>query len=56
MGELLKVIKNKRNNQLFIHLSRKKLGLMNTDPDFLDLKKSKLIFLKKKIREKKEGF
>ena len=52
---LLKVIRNKRNNQLFIHLSRKKLGLLNKNPEYLDLKRSKLIFLKKKIKQKKEG-
>lgn len=27
MGKLLKIFYNKRNNQLFVHLSRKKLRL-----------------------------
>jgi len=48
MSELLKVIRNKSNNQLFVHLPRKKFDLSkDSTPDYLEMQKVKLIFLKK---------
>lgn len=52
MGEMLKIVRNKKNNQLFVSLSRKKFRIEKGDiPDYLDMQKSKLIFLKKKKEE-----
>ncbi len=48
MGELLKVFRNKKNNQLFVALSRKKLRIGDEDPEFIKLKIKNLIFKKKK--------
>ena len=40
-----KVVKNKKNNQLSIFLSRKKLGLKDgKEPQFIKIKKEDLIF------------
>ncbi len=45
----LKVFKNKKNNQLFVALSRKKLQLLKgRDPEFIKLRLKDLIFKKKK--------
>ena len=41
---LAKVIRNKRNNQLLIHLSRKKLELMKKDPKFIKIRKEDMIY------------
>lgn len=51
MGELLKVLRNKRNNQLIIMLSRKKLNLLKSkdDPEYIELTKANLRFKKKDI-------
>ena len=42
----LKIIRNKRNNQLMIALSRKKLmkqlGMKNKNPKFIDIEKASL--------------
>ncbi len=53
MSNLVKIFKNKRNNQLFIALSRKKLKLLKikNDPDFIRITKENLIFKKKKEQE-----
>ncbi len=49
MGELLKIVRNKKNNQLFVSLPRKRLNIdKNCIPDYLEMQKMKLIFLKKK--------
>ena len=48
MGHLLKVFKNKKNNQLFVALSRKKLNLQNRDPEFIKLRLKDMIFKKKR--------
>ena len=50
MGEILKVFKNKKNNQLFVPLPRKKLGLKDRDPISIEVDKIKIKF---KIIEKK---
>ena len=39
-----KVVRNKRNNQLLIHLSRKKLELMKRDPKFIKIRKEDMIY------------
>ncbi len=44
MGEILKVFKNKKNNQLFVPLPRKKLGLKDRDPISVEIDKIKLRF------------
>ncbi len=42
---ILKVRKNKLNNQLMIHLSRKKLELMNNkNPKFIKIRKEDMIY------------
>ena len=50
MGEILKVFKNKKNNQLFVPLPRKKLDLKGKDPISIEIDKLKLKFeiIKKK--------
>ncbi len=50
MGEILKVFKNKKNNQLFVPLPRKKLGLKDRDPVSIEIDKMNLKFeiIKKK--------
>ena len=50
MGEILKVFKNKKNNQLFVSLPRKKLDIKDRDPVSIELDKVKLRFeiIKKK--------
>ena len=50
MGELLKVFKNKKNNQLFVPLPRKKLDIGNKDPISIEIDKMNLRFeiIKKK--------
>ena len=55
MGKLLKIFRNKKNNQLFVALSRKKLQILKIkqDPVFLEVSNENLIYLKKKkIKEK----
>jgi nitroimidazol reductase NimA-like FMN-containing flavoprotein (pyridoxamine 5'-phosphate oxidase superfamily) len=45
MGELFKIYKNKKNNQLYISLSRKKLQLMkDSDPISMEIDKIKFKF------------
>ena len=50
MGEILKVFKNKKNNQLFVPLPRKKLDLKDRDPISVEIDKIKMKFeeIKKK--------
>jgi len=50
MGNLLKIFRNKKNNQLFVAISRKKLQILKVkqDPDFLDITRDNLVFNKKK--------
>lgn len=50
MGKLLKIFRNKKNNQLFVALSRKKLEILKRkqDPDFLEVSNENLVYLKKK--------
>lgn len=51
MGEILKIFKNKKNNQLFVPLSRKKLDLTNgVDPISIEIDKLNLRY---KIIKKK---
>ena len=46
MNLKLKIIRNKRNNQLLVALSRKKLmkqlGMKNKNPKFIDIEKASL--------------
>ena len=54
MGTLLNIIRNKKNNQLFVALPRKKLGLNKDDNPkqiLIDKIKFKLV---KEIEKKKE--
>ena len=44
MGEILKIFKNKKNNQLFVPLPRKKLDLKGRDPVSIEIDKIKLRF------------
>ena len=44
MGEILKVFKNKKNNQLFVSLPRKKLDIRDRDPISIEIDKMKLRF------------
>lgn len=44
---LIKIFKNKKNNQLFVSLPRRKFK-GNEDPEFLDISKNNLIYKKKK--------
>ncbi len=50
MGEILKVFKNKKNNQLFVPLPRKKLDLKDRNPISIEIDKMKMKFeiIKKK--------
>jgi len=50
MGKLLKIHLNKKNNQLFVAISRKKLEILKIkqDPSFLNISKDNLVFEKKK--------
>ena len=50
MGEILKVFKNKKNNQLFVPLPRKKLDLLDKDPISIEIDKLNLRY---KIIKKK---
>lgn len=44
MNYKAKILQNKINNQLIIHLSRKKLKLLKKNPKFLKIKKEDLEF------------
>ena len=44
MGEILKVFKNKKNNQLFVPIPRKKFDLKDKDPISIEIDKIKLRF------------
>jgi len=50
MGHILKVFKNKKNNQLSVSLPRKELNLLDKDPISIEIKKihMKLEKIKKK--------
>lgn len=52
MGNLFKVLKNKKNNQLMIALSRKKLDLRKKDPVAMEIDKIKFHYEKNKRRGK----
>ena len=50
MGEILKIFRNKKNNQLFVSLPRKRLDLKDKNPISIEIDKLKLKFeiIKKK--------
>ncbi len=52
MGEILKVFRNKKNNQLFVPLPRKKLGIGDREIISVEIDKLKLRF---KIAKKKRS-
>lgn len=48
MGKMLKVFKNKKNNQLMVLLSRKKLKLKGKDPISIEIKKINFLTKRRK--------
>lgn len=55
MGIILNIVRNKKNNQLFVALPRKKLGLdKETQPTSMEINNIKFKILKKKVENMKE--